>query len=93
MPDLNIGSISLGEHDRDWFMVMSKLSGRSLRANASNIIECYVRQRKDNYQELLAYTARKYGLTTDECFEKLLRGEELGTPIENFSEQPPNNEK
>jgi hypothetical protein len=89
MPDLNIGSIPMGDHDRDWFTVMSRLGGRSLRANASSVLGYYVRRRKEEYQEILAYTAKKYGLTPDECFQKLLKGDDLGKPVEGFDEAPP----
>lgn len=89
MPDLNIGSIPMGDHDRDWFTVMSRLGGRSLRANASSVLGYYVRRRKGEYQEMLEYTAKKYGLTPDECFAKLLKGDDLGKPVDGFDEAPP----
>jgi hypothetical protein len=89
MPTINT-SIDLGDHDRDWFVVMSKLGNRSIRASLSNVVGCYIRRRKAEYQEILEYTARKYGLTEAECFQKLLKGESLGNPVENFGEVPPN---
>jgi hypothetical protein len=89
MPKLNIGSFDLGDHDRDWFIVMSRLGGRSIRANLSSVVGYYVRRRKQEYEEILGYTARKYGLTTDECFQRLLRDESLGSPIDDFSEPMP----
>ena len=89
MPKLNFGSIDLGDHDRDWFIAMSKLGGRSIRANLSSVVGYYVRRRKSEYQEILAYTAKKYGLTPDECFQRLLKGEDLGKPVDGFDEPPP----
>lgn len=89
MARLNLGSIDLGDHDRDWFVVMSKLGGRSTRANLSSVVGYYVRRRKAEYQEILSYTARKYGLTEDECFQKLLKDEPLGNPVDDFSESEP----
>ncbi len=50
----------------------------------------YVRRRKKEYQEILEYTARKYGLTPDETFRRLLKNEDLGTPVEDFLEEAPN---
>jgi hypothetical protein len=88
MPTINT-SIDLGDHDRDWFVVISKLGNRSIRANLSRLVSCYVRSHKTEYQEILGYTARKYGLTEQECFQKLLKNESLGNPIENFGEIPP----
>ncbi|NMG09763.1 hypothetical protein [Brasilonema sp. UFV-L1] len=92
MPRLSISSFELGDHDRDWFIVMSRLGGRSIRANLSSVVGYYVRRRKQEYQEILEYTARKYGLTVDECFQRLLKDEDLGTPIDGFSEPTPENQ-
>lgn len=89
MPKLNFGSFELGDHDRDWFIVMSRLGSRSIRANLSSVVGYYVRRRKQEYQEILDYTARKYGLTSDECFQRLLKDESLGNPIDGFSEPMP----
>ena len=88
MPTINT-SIDLGDHDRDWFLVMCKLGNRSIRANLSSVVGCYVRRRKEEYKEILAYAARKYGLTEDECFERLLNNQDLGEPKQNFSEPEP----
>ncbi|NEP01372.1 MAG: hypothetical protein F6K58_22495 [Symploca sp. SIO2E9] len=88
MPTINT-SIDLGDHDRDWFVVMSKLGNRSIRSNLSSVVGFYVRRRKQEYLEILAYTARKYGLTEDECFHRLLKGEDLGEPVANFTEPKP----
>ncbi len=85
MPTINT-SIDLGDHDRDWFIVMSKLDNRSIRAHLQSVVGYYIRRRKTEYQETLAYTARKYGLTEDECFQRLLKGESLGEPVADFSE-------
>ncbi|NER45840.1 MAG: hypothetical protein F6J92_03965 [Symploca sp. SIO1A3] len=89
MARLNLGSIDLGDHDRDWFVVMSKLGGRSTRANLSSVVGYYVRRRKEEYKDILTYTARKYGLTEEECFQRLLKGDDLGEALEGFSEPEP----
>lgn len=88
MPTIST-SIDLGDHDRDWFVVMSRLGNRSIRANLQSIVGYYVRRRKTEYQEMLVYTAKKYGLTEDECFQRLLKGESLGEPVADFSESEP----
>lgn len=89
MPKLNFGSIDLGDHDRDWFIVMSRLGGRSIRANLSSVVGFYVRRRKEEYETILSYTAKKYGLTPDECFQRLLKDEDLGEPVDGFEEPSP----
>lgn len=83
-PTLNIGSIPLGDHDADWFVVMARATGDSIRVKAGSVIGYYVRRRKDEYKLIIEYIARKYGLTFSECFHRLRRGEDLGTPVSNF---------
>jgi hypothetical protein len=84
MGRMNVGSFELGDHDSDWFLVMSRLGGRSVRANLSSVVAFYVRRRKAEYEGILNYTARRYGLTTDACFQRLLKGEDLGEPVEGW---------
>jgi hypothetical protein len=90
MAKLSLGQIDLGDFDRDWFIVMSRLGGKSIRSNASSVLGFYVRRRLNEYKEMLGYTARKHGLTEEECFALLLKDQELPAPIEGFSEMPPN---
>ena len=96
MAKLNLGQVDLGDFDRDWFIVMSRLRGASTRANASSVLGYYVRRRINEYKEMLAYTARKYGLTEDECFDRILNDPKFPeglTPVKGFSEPPPETPK
>lgn len=83
MAKLSLGRIDMGDHDHDWFVVMSRLGGRSIRANVTSVLGYYVRRRKEEYKEILKYTAQKYGLTEDECFKRVLNEEDLGEPIDD----------
>ncbi|MBP5971570.1 hypothetical protein HW132_02155 [Brasilonema sp. CT11] len=92
MPKVTISSFELGDHDKDWFIVMCRLGSRSIRANLSSVVGCYVRRRKEEYREILAYTARKYGLTEDECFRRALTDPKFPeglTPVDGFNEPAP----
>jgi hypothetical protein len=82
MARLNLGSVDLGDFERDWFIVMSRLRNTSTRGNASAIIEAYVKQNLDEYKERLAYTARKYGLTEEECFNQILTNPKFPETLE-----------
>ena len=90
MAKLSLGQIDLGDFDKDWFIVMSRLGGKSIRSNASSVLGFYVRRRLNEYKEMLGYTARKHGLTEEECFNLLLKDEPLPPPIDDFNEMPPN---
>ena len=82
MPEINIGSVSLSDHDRDWYLFGCKVNERSIRANTASVLAYYVRRRKTEYEEILQYTARKYGLTEEECFRRVIEGESLGDPVQ-----------
>lgn len=89
MKNLSVGTVPLGTFDQDWFVVMSKLSNKSVRANVANLIEEYVSNNKEKYQQILEYTARRHGITKEVCFSRLLNNEDLGEPVENFDAMPP----
>ena len=87
--EIKLGSINVGDHNADWFRVMAKLSGRSVRANTASVIAFYVQRQQAKYERMLKHTSRKYGLTPDECFRRLLNDEDLGEPMKDFSEDAP----
>ncbi|MCC5611084.1 hypothetical protein LC612_31115 [Nostoc sp. CHAB 5834] len=89
MAKINVGSLDLSDFDKDWFIVSSNLMERSVRANLASVVTFYIRRNIEAHKELLAYAARKHGITEDECFKRLLAGEKLPQPIEGFNEQPP----
>ena len=89
MSEINLGSVSLGEYNADWYKVICKLAGRSVRANTASVIGFYLQRQTEKYEKHLRYTARKHGLSRDECFRRLLNDEPLGEPITDFSEAPP----
>ncbi|MHC5856179.1 hypothetical protein [Nostoc sp.] len=89
MAKLNVGSIDLSDFDKDWFLVVSKLMERSIRANLASIASFYIRRNIGAFKELLAYKAKKHGISEDECFEILLNNGEFPLPIVSFLEEPP----
>ena len=88
MESLNVGSLPLGEHDADWLKVMAAASNSSLRVKVASVVGYYIRRRKAEYVEIIRYTANKHGLTFDECFHRLLKGEKLGEVVEGFEVDP-----
>ena len=80
---LRTGSIELGEADLDEFMVMCKLSGKSIRAKLATVLMYYMARKRKEYREKLAYTAAKHGLTPEETFKRLLNDEDLGEVVAN----------
>lgn len=89
MAKINIGSIDLSDFDKDWFLVVSKLMERSVRANLASVVSFYIRRNQPQHRELLAYTAKKHGITEDECFALILANQPLPPPIANFQDSQP----
>jgi len=90
MAKLNVGSINLSDFDKDWFLVVSRLMERSVRANLASVTSFYIRRNIGAFRELLAYTAKKHGITEDECFEILLSPKrQLPPPVDGFDESEP----
>lgn len=86
MAKLGIGDVTMGQHDRDHFVVMSKLARGSIRGNVGSILTGYVRRKwAAEYEGILVYTAKKAGLSRDSCFQLLLDGASveqlLGEPV------------
>ncbi|MBG1265509.1 hypothetical protein [Nostoc sp. WHI] len=90
MAKLNIGSIDLSDFDKDWFLVVSRLMERSVRANLASVTSFYIRRNIGAFRELLAYTAKKHGITEEECFQILLSPKgELPPAVDGFEDPQP----
>lgn len=79
---LNIGSIDLGEVDHDRFKVMVDMTAESARAKVSSIVSFFVRNRWEQYKEMLQYEAAKHELTFEECFARHLNNQSLEDPAQ-----------
>jgi hypothetical protein len=86
MPKINVGSIDLADYDKDWFLVVSKLMERPVRANLASVVSFYIRRNGEPHKQLLAYKAKKHGITEDECFKLLLTNTPLPPAIDGFDE-------
>lgn len=75
-------SIDLPDKELDEFIIMAKLCGQSIEDKLSFIIEEYINDHRKKYERELAQVAAKYGISTDECFQRLLHDKDLGKPIE-----------
>lgn len=84
MANLNIGTVSLGDHDSDWLKAMAQATGSSMRSKVTSALSYYVRTHKEEYKIIIEYTARKHGLTFSDCFHRLRSNQDLGSPVSNF---------
>lgn len=88
MGTLNTGSISLSDHDLDWFKAMCTSEGNSTRSLVSRAVTDFVRRSKGEYVQIIEYAAAKHGLTFSEAFNRLALGQDLGDPLPAFEVQP-----
>lgn len=93
MARLSISSFELGDFERDWFIVMARLGGVSIRSHLSSVVSFYIGCKLPDFKEMLEYTSTKYGLTQDECFRRLLNDEPLGEPVDGLTKQALNTEE
>ena len=88
MAKINIGSVTLSDHDADWTKAILGVEEKSPRALVRDLLSDYVKLKKAEYDELIKYTAAKYGLTWDDAFHRLVTGAELGDAVPNFEIKP-----
>ena len=88
MVQINTGSISLSDHDADWFKVICGAEGNSTRSLVSRAVTDFVRRSKGEYMEIIEYAAAKHGLTFSEAFNRLALGQDLGDPLPTFEVKP-----
>lgn len=83
MAKFTVGSFELSEADIDKFIVWCRLSGKSVRAKIATIVMYYMAKKEKDYQAKLKYTAEKYGLSVEDCYQRLLKDEPLGKAVDN----------
>jgi hypothetical protein len=66
-----VSSVDLAEDEIDWIRAVCNLSGISVRAQVTQIIQGHLIRFKPHYKRKIAYVARKYGLTFEEAFARL----------------------
>lgn len=80
MPDLNVGTVSLGDHDLEFYKAMAGITDESIRGKTASVISSFVRRYKAEYKANFQFAATKYGLSLKECFWRANRGVSLGAP-------------
>jgi hypothetical protein len=75
MPRLNVSSLDLTEDEIDFLKAICNLSGESIRAQLRQIVKGHLVRFKPQYLKQVNYLARKYGLTFEETFARLVEGE------------------
>ncbi|MGD1849071.1 MAG: hypothetical protein ACFCBU_00150 [Cyanophyceae cyanobacterium] len=93
MAGLNLGVIPLSDRDSDYFRVMVNAHGWTARTVMSKLVKDFVQENKEEFDAAVTYASRKYGLTFDEVFHRLLEKKSLGEPLSNFSVDPEMEEK
>lgn len=71
LPRLQVSSVDLAEDEIDWIRAVCNLSGISIRAQVTQILQGHLIRFKPHYKRKISYVARKYGLTFEEAFARL----------------------
>ncbi|HEY9298371.1 MAG TPA: hypothetical protein VIQ31_18845 [Phormidium sp.] len=74
LPRLQVSSVDLAEDEIDWIRAICNLSGISIRAQVTQILQGHLIRFKPHYKRKISYVARKYGLTFEEAFARLQEG-------------------
>ena len=93
MADINLGSVPLPDREADYFKAMTNAYNWTVRTKVSDLLRSLIRENREEFDEMVSYASRKYGLTFDETFHRLLKKESLGEPLDSFSVEPAMEEK
>ncbi|MGD1850928.1 MAG: hypothetical protein ACFCBU_10075 [Cyanophyceae cyanobacterium] len=83
----------MSERDVDYFRAMVHAYGWTIRMKVSDALTRLVREHEYEFNRVVGYSARKYGLTFDEAFHRFRNKESLGEPLANFPVDPEMEEK
>lgn len=65
----------LGEYYKDLLLIDSWINDRSMAMQANSLLCSKLQEREDRIQRRVEYLARKRGMSTDELWKAILKGE------------------
>lgn len=81
MVKLNTGSLDLAQDEYDWIKVISSMNEETVKSILVNAWRGHLNRHKAHYIKKLRYLAERHGLTVEETFRRLLKGESLGDVV------------
>ena len=81
MVRLNPGYLELSQDEIDWLVAIAKMNGESNKAVIVNAWRGHLCRHKAHYVKKVRYLAAQHGLTLEECFRRLVEGEDLGKVV------------
>lgn len=85
MGRLNVGGLDMSQDEEDWLRAISGMNGETMKSILVQAWRGHLYKHKAHYIRKLRYLADRHGLTPEECFVKLVKGESLGEIVKESS--------
>jgi hypothetical protein len=81
MAKVNTGSLEMSQDEEDWLRAISEMNGETVKSILVQAWRGHLCRHKAHYIKKLRYLAERHGLTIEECFRRLVKGESLGAVV------------
>jgi hypothetical protein len=81
MGKVNTGALEMSQDEEDWLRAISVMNNETVKSILVQSWRGHLERQKAHYLKKLRYLAERHGLTIDECFRRLVKGEALGAIV------------
>ena len=81
MPRLTLGYLELSQDEYDWLQAITRMNEDSLKSSIIQAWRGHLCRHKAHYMKKLRYLSERHGLPLEECFRRLVVGEDLGAVV------------
>ncbi len=81
VPRLTLGYLELSQDEYDWLQAITRMNEDSLKSSIVQAWRGHLCRHKPHYMKKLRYLSERHGLTVEECFKRLVVGEDLGPVV------------
>lgn len=81
MGRLNTGALDMSQDEEDWLRAISAMNNETVKSILVQAWRGHLCRHKAHYIKKLRYLAERHGLTIEECFKRLVKGEDLGPVV------------
>lgn len=78
MGKVNTGALEMSQDEEDWLRAISRMNSETVKSILVNAWKGHLNRHKAHYLRKVRYLAEMHGLTVEECFRRLVVGEDLG---------------
>jgi hypothetical protein len=81
MGKVNTGALDMSQDEEDWLRAISVMNNETVKSILVQSWRGHLCRHKAHYIKKLRYLAERHGLTIEECFRRLVKGEDLGAVV------------